>query len=318
MTATPPPTPTDPVVTMKAILAALDSGADHFTLLRLKPTATPAEVRDQYFRLAKQVHPDLPAFMAKPALRTDATRAFQAITTAHATLSDTTKRAAYLQSLQAKVIEAAVKADEEAQAAAMANASAKGMETPVNQDVARIYLHRGKQRLQVRDWANAQEMLDAASRVLADKDLGDCKIALGWAIFNNTSNPEAERISRAKDLWTEVAQRHPDTALHAQAAYYLAIWHKLHGEMKQVMTYLDTCLRIDPKHVDAQREQRLLERRRTGSMPAVNATDRQKALGGATGRRPSKPANPVASATASQKVPLEKKPSLLERLFGKR
>ena len=95
----------------------------------------------------------------------------------------------------------------------------------------------------------------------------------------------------------------------AQASYYLAVWHKLHGEMRQVMPLLEKCLALEPKHIDAAREKRLLEmRRETGTHRAVAQPS----------TKPSK-TTPAAAGTTQQmnKVTIEKKPSWLERLFGK-
>lgn len=300
------PAVTDPIEVMKQILVSVDAGADHFAVLQLDRSATQAEVRDQYFKLAKVVHPDLPQFLNKPQLRSDATRAFQAITAANATLGDLTKRAAYLQSLMAN----AIAEIEEAEAQQTTPGS---LEPPVNTEVARIYLHRGRQLVQRRDWSGAQEALELSCKRLEGKDLAECKAMLGWAFFNNTGNPERERIDRPCELWNEVIKLAPNTALHAQAAYYLAVWNKLYGEMKQVAVLLDKCLQLDPKHIEAAREKRLMERRRTtGTFDGLESSK----------GRPSKASHPAASpaaaATGKTKVGIEKKPTLLERLFGKR
>lgn len=301
---------TDPIAAMKQILAAVDKGSDHFGVLQIERTATQSEVRDQYFRLAKVVHPDLPQFLQKPQLRADATRAFQAITSAHATLGDPNKRAAYLQSLMTAAIQ---EIEEDAP-----QTTPGTLEPPVNTEVARIYLHRGRQLLQRRDWSGAQEALELALRKLEGKDLADSKVMLGWAVFNNTRNPEQERIARPKELWSEVIKSHPDSPFHAQAAYHLAVWHKLHGEMKQVMVLLDKCLALDPKHIEAAREKRLMERRRTtGTFPDLETMKGTRRT--STTSTPAAGKAAVAGKSAGPaKVAIEKKPSLLERLFGKR
>jgi curved DNA-binding protein CbpA len=296
------PSAPDPIATLKEILGVLDANGDHFAVLQVPRDATPPQVRDQYFRLAKLVHPDLPVFLARPQLKLDASRAFQAITAAHATLADPQKRAAYLTSLEPKPEPVLV------EQAAVAGPS--GLEPPLNEDVAKIYLHRGRQLLARRDWALAQESLDQARTKLEGRELADCKVMLGWAVFNNTRNPEADRLERPRELWNEVIKAAPNTTQCAQASYYLAVWHKLHGEMRQVLPLLEKCLALEPKHIDAAREKRLLEmRRETGTHRAVDQPS----------TRPSKTSKQAALNTTqqSQKVALEKKPSWLERLFGK-
>ncbi len=298
------PTTSGPIEMLKVINAAVAAGAGHFAILQLLPSSPPSEARDQYFRLAKIVHPDLPYFANNPTLRADATRAFQAITAAHATLTNPERRAAYIASR-------APAAPTEGTPAAAAK-SPSGHERPATAEVARIYLHRGRQLMVRRDWAGAQEALDLAAPVLEPKDRAECNVLLGWAIFNNMSCPEAERVNRSKELWLEVGKLAPNSPHHAQSQYYLAVWCKLNGEMRQVMNYLDRCLTLDPKHIDASREKRLMEKRKDGSGgPALSEKSSSK---GPT-RRPST-AMPRAADLAAKRVKLEHKPSLLERLFG--
>ena len=294
---------TDPIGSMKLILAAVDAGADHFAILQLLPSSLPVEARDQYFRLAKIVHPDLPQFANNPTLRADATRAFQANPAAHAVLPHPQRRAAYIASRAT----AGMGGDEGAAE------GAGGPERPATPEVALIYLHRGRQLMIRRDFAGAQEALELAAPVLNPKDQAECNVLLGWAMFNNEANPEAARIARSKELWVEVAKLAPNSSHHAQSQYYLAIWSKLHGEMRHAATYLDRCLTLDPKHIDAAREKRLMEKRKdsTGgpSLPDGRTTKNNS-------RRPSA-VMPMSPEMAAKKVKLEHKPTFLERLFGK-
>ena len=328
----------DPLQACTRILQTLDAGGDHFALLGLKAEAGPSDVRDAYFRLAKLVHPDLPLFTGKPQLRLDATRAFQAITMAHSTLVDPAKRTQYVTQQQAQKVSTAtasgaggppVGAD-----GAPLQEGAIGLEAPPNLDVAKIYLHRGRQQVARRDWAGAQEALDLAVKVLQEPQLGECKVALGWAILNNNQTRERDRIDRPKALWTEVLEKSPDQALQAQAAYYLAMWNKQHGDMKAVSKYLIECLRRDQRHVEALREKRLLDMRSKGGFDPRSkpSTEMPKASGagadsfadklaadvaGAAGKgRPS--STMIGAAAGPKRIPLEKKLSFFERLFGKK
>jgi hypothetical protein len=197
--------------------------------------------------------------------------------------------------------------------------SMRGLEAPPNEEVARIYLHSGRQQLNRRDWAGAQEALELALPLLEKTEAADCKVMLGWAIFNNNVNPETDRIERPKAMWNEVATQYAKSPFHAQAAYYLAIWHKLHGEIRHVMTNLSTCLALQPNHIEAAREKRLLEQRRGNLMEMQELEAKERAV---QARRASKSAiadgkpTPAASAATSKKVALPKEQSWLEKLFG--
>lgn len=299
--------PSDPVEAMKSILTAADAGADHFALLQLPRTATNAEVRDQYFRLAKIVHPDLPYFMAKPELRQQAGRAFQLITQAHAALGDAEKRQNYLTGMATKAAEK--------ESVTTGAPVKRTLDPPPNAEVARIYVHRGKQQITRRDFVGAQEALEAAALVLQGKELADCKVALGWAMFNNNANPEKERIEKPRTLWVEACGLGAKTASEAQASYYLACWHKLHGEQRHMGPLLAKCLEIQPNNIEAAREKRLLDKRRASGAEIEDML--------AATKKPSKSAIPEspaarASSSANKKITIDKPLTLLERLFGKK
>jgi hypothetical protein len=297
---------TDPTTTLRAILDAVAQGGDHFAVLLLQAGASPTEVRDQYFRLAKQVHPDLPAFLQDATARADASKAFAAITVAHATLADPAKRAAWQADQQAsrnaRVVDAIT-------APVPATTPSGRMPAAVTPETAKVYLARGKYALQRRDWQVAQDALNLAVRALEGTELLDAQLGLGWAVFNNVANPEAERIQRPRELWLAVIGGAGKSPLAAQGNYYLAVWNKLHGDMREASKHVEACLAVDPRHIDAQREKMLLERRRSGSV-----TQPVMRIDGKTGdRRPSSTSVPVA---APQKIALKKEPSFFERLFG--
>ncbi len=300
--------PLDSQTGLNSVLEALAAEGDHFAVLQVARTATPAEVRDAYFRLAKVIHPDLPAFLVSPKLRADATRAFQAITIAHAMLSDTAKRAAYVQSLDAAK---AAKLVDAMTAPVPQSASPSGrMQAQITPETAKVYLARGRLAVQRRDWQVAQDALNLACRGLSDGELLDAKMNYGWAIFNNTANPEADRISRPRDQWMEVVDSKDRSTAVAQSHYYLAVWNKMHGDMREASKHVEACLALDPRHIDAQREKLLLERRKAGS-PTTSPTGRFDAV---PERRTSRTAS--ASVPAPTKVPLKKEPSFFEKLFG--
>lgn len=300
--------PLDSQTALNSVLEALAAEGDHFAVLQVPRTATPADVRDAYFRLAKVVHPDLPVFLVNPKLRADATRAFQAITIAHAMLSDVNKRAAYLQSLESAKTAKLV----EAMTAPMPQTSSPSgrMQAQITPETAKVYLARGRLAVQRRDWQVAQDALNLACRGLADGELLEAKLNFGWAIFNNTANAEADRINRPRDQWMEVVDSKDRSPAVAQAHYYLAVWNKMHGDMREASKHVEACLALDPRHIDAQREKLLLERRKAGG-PAASSTGRFEAVPARRTSRTNSAAVPVPA-----KVPLKKEPSFFEKLFG--
>lgn len=283
---------------LRVVLQRLDDNADYFTLLGLPRGASDGEVQSAFVQMARTLHPDLPVYRGE--LRADATRAFQALTRARLTLTDIERRAEYVATLPAEP------------------------EAPIgegpNPALAKIHVHRARQLILRRDWPQAQQSLRLADRLFGEPFDPECRAELAWAIFNNHANPEHERMAESRTLLEDVVGSRSSPAAVAQAHYYLAVWHKLAGDMPKVKVHLDKCLSINEKHVEAQREARLFERRRSTSVqtPAAKMpTEKAPTRTSSTSRRASSAATPIASQTGEKrKVPLEKKQSLLERLFG--
>ena len=284
--------------TLRVVLQRLEDNADYFALLGLPRGASDGDVQSAFVQMARTLHPDLPIYRGD--LRADATRAFQALTRARLTLTDVERRAEYVATLPTEP------------------------EVPVsegpNPALAKMHVHRAKQLILRRDWLQAQQSLRLADRLFGEPCDPECRAELAWAIFNNHANPEHERMAESRTLLEEVVGSRSSPAAVAQAHYYLAVWHKITGDMPKVKVNLDKCLAINGKHVDAQREARLFERRRSTTVqtPAAKAPSEKTATGiSSSSRRPSSAATPSSTQTGEmRKVPLEKKQSLLERLFG--
>lgn len=293
---------------LQLILNSLSNNADYFGVLQLPKDAPANDVRDAYFKLAKVVHPDLPIFINDPKLRLEATRAFQAITLAHATLSDPQKRLMYTSGIEVQRQQKMV----EAMTSAVPSSSSKSgqHEAQVTPETAKIYFARGKISAGRKDWQVAQDALQLALPYLAGDELAEAQLNLAWSLMNNPKAAEIDRVTKAKELLFAVLASHPKHAMGAQAHYYLGVWNKFNGDMREAAKHFDGCLTVDPRHIEAKREKMILERRR-GPDPA-------KPL---TGRPASASSTKIPASSPSgmhQKIALEKKPTFLERLFGKK
>ena len=302
--------PTEPLQAMQAILAALASNADYFGILQLAKDAGANEVRDAYFRLAKVVHPDLPIFINDPKLRTDATKAFQAITLAHSTLSDPNKRLLYTSGIevarQLKMVDAMT-------APVPSAVSISGrQDAQVTAETAKIYFARGKTAASRKDWQVAQDALQLTLKFLTGDDLAEAQLNLAWSMMNNPQAAEVDRVTRAREMLFAVLSTHGKSPRAAQTHYYLGVWNKFNGDMREAAKHFDGCLGVNPHHIEAKREKMIIDRRR-GPEPAKGS----RPLGAASKSGVSVPAASASSGQA-QRVGLKKEPSFLERLFGKK
>ncbi|MBM4344954.1 MAG: J domain-containing protein [Deltaproteobacteria bacterium] len=302
--------PTDPRQALNAILTALSNNADYFGILGLAKDAGPNEVREAYFRHAKVVHPDLPAFINNPKLREQATRAFQAITLAHATLADPNKRLLYTSGMevakQQRIVEAIT-----APVPSAATASGRH-EAQVTAETARVYYGRGKTAAGRKDWQVAQDALQLSLKFLSGDELADAQLNLAWSMMNNPQAAEMDRVTRSKELLFAILATHGKTQLGAQAHYCLGVWNKFNGDMREALKHFEGCLGVNPHHIEAKREKMILDRRR-GPEPAKG----DKPLSGGSKSSVSTAAAAVGSGLV-KKVGLTKEPTFLERLFGKK
>jgi curved DNA-binding protein CbpA len=275
---------------LKAVLVRVADNADHFAMLGVEQDADVETVRDAFFKLARVLHPDLPAFKP-PALRADATKAFQAIAGANKTLTDNALRNQYLSDTGIE-------------------SSSQESEGP-NPDLAHIHMHRARQLIARRDWAAAEEGLSLARSLFGEKENPECQTMLGWAILNNPQRTETDRNEESKKLWEDVLDSQKVTSAEAQAAYYMALWCKLNGEMPRVKKFLDRCLKAAPRHIEAQRELRLYDRRRASRSGERERPERRSSKSKTAAAAPKK------KERVTQKVKLQKKKSWLEKFFGK-
>ena len=113
---------------------------DHYALLGVANTASPAEIKKAYVKLARDNHPDR---FPDPQKRREADEEFQRITAAFNTLRDEKLRADYDRNLQ------------------------KASRTP--EEEARLYFKNAELREQSRDWNNALKLYYEAMRIQPDK-----------------------------------------------------------------------------------------------------------------------------------------------------
>ena len=96
---------------LQSKMPLLDRKVDHFTLFGLKPTATPDEVRQTYFMLARKLHPDRLTAIGIVDDVQDAQRLMAHINAAFGILNDPKRKSDYMAVLQ-RGGEAAVRAEE--------------------------------------------------------------------------------------------------------------------------------------------------------------------------------------------------------------
>jgi curved DNA-binding protein CbpA len=280
---------------LQIVLERIDADSDHFELLGVARGGDVEVVRQAFFRLARLIHPDLAVFDDDDK-RAQATKAFQRVATAHKTLTDPATRESYLHEIGVGQ-----------------NAPSKVDRNP---ELARIHFHRAQQLLTRKDFSGAEQGFTVAESLLGERDDDSLYVAFrGWAIYNNPNRNEVERIECAKKMWDEILEGKDVAEGEAEAAYFMALWCKTNGEVPAVKKLLERCLKLNRRHINAQRELRLFKRRRaSGAFPSLDE-GRKRRRSRATIPEAKMPTTPKTKKL--KKVMLEKKKSWFERLFSK-
>lgn len=205
---------------------------DLFTRLGLEKGAPRDRVKQAYFQLAKQFHPDRFLAPALADLAAGVKELFAALNEAYETLGDEKARGEWL----ARSARGPVAPTASAERAAAAS----------------IDFQKGEACLRTRDFTRARGFYEAAVR---GHSLALYQAALAWALW---FDPKAPDRARAKEALA-AALRDPSCD---RAAYTGAMMARDEGDDPQAEHLFRLALKANPGHVEAEREIRLIEARR--------------------------------------------------------
>jgi tetratricopeptide (TPR) repeat protein len=228
--AAPPPAAGSAEAALRDSLLAIAPRAkepDLFARLGLGPAATRDDVKAAFLKLARQFHPDRFAAPGLADLAGEVRDFFAAVNEAYDVLSNEKKRAAYVATLSGA-------------------ASAHG-------EAARVDFQKGEACLRTRDWARARGFYESAVR--ADPR-PEYQAALAFACFVDPARCDADR---AHEL-LEKAMKDPK----CDRAFYVAgIVARDEKDEAAAERLFRAAVQANPRNVDAVRELRLLEARRS-------------------------------------------------------
>ena len=227
-------------------LLLLDQGADHFQLLGVAPDAPPEDVRQAYFALARQLHPDRLTALGIDDSPRDAQRLFAQVNTAFAVLSDRARRDAYFQVLRRGG--PSVVAAEQAQAEAMAQRIIESEEAFLRGEAA---LRRDQVALAISELARAVELNTVGA---------DYRAALAWAQF--CAAPDKQIVGAQTRAALEQAIAVSPNAISAR--FLLGRVERMLGRDADALRHFQDVLRRAPNHHEAASEARLIEQRLAG------------------------------------------------------
>ena len=251
--ATPPPAhaPTQPTATAPPGLrdqilrkfAAIEKGADHFTILELTRDADSAKIKAAYFNLAKLYHPDRVAILKLDDLKPQIERIFAALSQSFAAIGDDARRLEYMKILAQGGTQAVrAREDKEAERAAQIISAEEQFQI-------------GEMAIRRQNWAQAREAFQRA--VILNKDEAEHHAYLGWSIFMGASdknvvlNDVKKHLAKALDINTRCAAAH----------FFVGKMYLTVGDESRALNAFQHVLDEQPEHVEAQREIRILDMR---------------------------------------------------------
>jgi len=211
------------------------STGDLLQLLEADETFNASQLKEAFFKLARQFHPDVLSRIEMDARDIEKGRfVFRKLSEAYNTLTDDARRASYIAKLKRAAPSeptAARSPDEEAE---------------ILYHKAHILLRRGAHSEAVEFLKRALAMRKDEPRYLLD---------LGWTVFQDASRPLGERMEEAKTYFLRVLDA---SAQNATAYYYMALYHKARNQVEDAYGALKDALSVDPSFTPARRELRLL------------------------------------------------------------
>jgi len=249
---------------------------DPHTVLGLRPGASREAARAAYFRLARLWHADkIPEALHQ--VRSECEHVFFKLSEAHQILTDVSAR----QRAEA-IVGAANKA------------AANDSTTP---PAMRATLRDADAALLRNDLATASRI--AQSLTSAGADGPGARAMVAWCAIGASTNAEGPALEKALAVLDKILTGDPDCT---RALFYRGQLQKRFGRIELAVRDFRRVIRLDPRHIEAEREVRIHEMRRRAGAEAVVTEARMPQI--AT----DKPALPPSGATREDSPPLPTSP----------
>lgn len=206
---------------------------NYFEILNVERGATDAEIREAYYKLAMEYHPDR-YFMRSEHVRDLVDRIFTLVNDAFSTLSDKERREEYELSLDGKML-----SPEE---------SSKILEAEIQFKKAEILDRSGK----------LKEAIDLYRWALKlNPHEPEYRAKLGWALYRlGKKTGKAETIEEGKLLIMKSYEENPE---NPEITYTVASYYRAEGNRGKTIEFLEKTLSLDPSHESAKRELKFLK-----------------------------------------------------------
>lgn len=247
----PEPTVTETVLVELRTKKETIEDQNHFEVLGVPEAATTTDIRASFAKLAKKFHPDAYGQESNEELDTLLRDISARMNEAYRTLTDSGARAAYLEKLRQGIKDNSLTAEQLAQDAEMKATQ------------ARVAMRK-------HDYATARDYWRYA--IAGQPDNAKFKASLAWAWFIDSKVPREEALPEAEALIKEALK----TEKSADGLYYYGKILLGQERPKEARQKFQEALRADPRHTEAVREIRLIDRREKSAADAQKAKSLSK------------------------------------------
>lgn len=225
------------------ILAELDRMASriarpettYFELLGVDEKTPLDKVKRIYFKFAKVFHPDARPVLYQGEVKRKVEEIFTHISTAYNTISDRELRENYLRSLKSKVT------------AAQMDEANRAIEAETEFQKAEVLLRKGS-------WAQAEALLRRSVELMPEEP--EYRLYHAWAEYKVKGQSYS---AAARKIIEEALKSRPKSV---EGHYFLGQIYKAEGLAEEAEKHFHQVLELDPRHIEAQREVRLMAMRK--------------------------------------------------------
>jgi tetratricopeptide (TPR) repeat protein len=203
---------------------------NYFEILEVDADASPADVKRAYVRLAKVYHPDSLGPGTAPLVVKTANQIFDLVAKAYRVLSDPDERRDYVRSL---------------------TETNGRVNIEKTHDImnAELQFQKGKVFLRKRDFRNARESFEWATRLVPEE--AEYLAYFGWVLFLSAEDKQGEEVLAAVRQLKKAASMNP--SLEATQLFLGAVYKG--QKLRDIAAlYFRKALEINPESVEAKRE----------------------------------------------------------------
>jgi curved DNA-binding protein CbpA len=206
-----------------------------YQLLGVAPTATNEQIREAYFSLAKDFHPDRVTAYGLTDISKEAEEIFRAINEAHSTLTNAEARANY---------------DEELKTGGKKQAAHDAL-------AAEFAFQKGLVHFRKKNFPEALRHFQEAYKLNPEE--GEHLAYVAWALYSDPKSNRKSLLPKVKEQLLKAIRISPNSAT---CHYFLGEIYLAMDEERRAFTCFDKVLEIKPDHLEAQRHIRIIRMRR--------------------------------------------------------